>query len=234
MRRQLIVVTVALVTTFGAAVPLYAADDGLQPPGANQGPMTIERVTNGWLVAPDMQFGRVGHSTTTLVGGYGGWMYQNTILIGGAGYFQVDRSEPRTIDYGGGIVEWFTRTDRPIGFGARALLGAGHATIDAGTAIFPGFDRFRGLLDQDAVAHLIPVYLPVPDLRIRHVVFGENFGIFEPQANVLVNLGPRLRVAAAAGYRVMFAARGLEDQLRGVMGSVGFEIGGSSSRRVAP
>lgn len=231
MRRQLVIIAIAVAAI---AAPAFAGDDPAQPPGANQGPMTVERVSNGWLIAPDVQVGRVGKSTTTMVGAYGGWMFQNTILVGGAGYFQVDRSEPRRIDYGGGIVEWLSRTDRRIGFGARALVGAGSATIDNGPAVFPT-DFGGGIASEPSFGHHIPIDFPVPDdIRIRHVVFRQNFAIFEPQGDVLINIAPRLRIRAAGGYRFIGAGHGWGDQLHGALVSVGLEIGGSSSRRVGP
>ena len=95
------------------------ADDQPPAPGTTQGPMTVERTSNGWVIAPDVEIGSVGGSTATHAGAYGGWMFENTLPIGGAAYWQVNRSGPKRMDYGGFIAEWLVGANRPIGFGAR-------------------------------------------------------------------------------------------------------------------
>jgi len=231
MRRWAVVVAIAVAA---AASPVLAADDPAQPPATTQGPMAIERVTNGWLIAPDVMIGRVGSTTTTMAGAYGGYMFDH-LLVGGAGSWQVNRSVSRTIDYGGAIVEWLARTDRPVGFGARALVGGGRGSINASLAGLPieGGRDDRFFVHDPFFGHLIPVDLPVP-VRLRDVRFTTDFAIFEPQADVLVNISPRLRVRAAAGYRFIGASRGWSSLLRGPSGSVGLQIGGATTRRAAP
>lgn len=45
------------------------------------------------------------------------------------GYFLTNRDDDFTLAYGGPVVEWIVRADRRIGFGVRALVGAGLAPL---------------------------------------------------------------------------------------------------------
>lgn len=188
-----------------------------------QGPMTVERVHDGFVVAPDVEVGRVGSTTATMAGAYGGWVIDNTVLVGGGGYFQTNRSNTRKMDYGGFVVEWLARTDQAVGFGARALVGGGSATL------------------PEQVSIAVPTPVLRPDGRLDHFDFRNetvsarfrtDFFVAEPQADVLLNFSPRLRLRIGAGYRLIGAARGLESQLRGPSGSVALVFGGSTTTRV--
>jgi hypothetical protein len=198
------------------------ADDQPPPPGPTQGPMIVERTSNGWVIAPDVEVGKVGASTATHAGAYGGWMFENTFLIGGAGYWQVNRSGPRRMDFGGAIAEWLVGADRPVGFGARALIGGGSAVLESSITPVPipyGRDGNR--------------FAPVPIGPVRFELH-DGFFIFEPQANLLVNISQRLRIRAAGGYRFIDANPGVAHQLHGASGSIGLEIGGTKTTRIAP
>jgi hypothetical protein len=215
--------------------PAFAGDDPPDQTPQTQGPMIVERTHNGWVVAPDVQFGKVGNTTATSMGVYGGYMFENTILVGGAGYWQLNRSAARKIDYGGGIVEWLAAADRPGGFGARALVGGGSGTLTSSLVALPvdlDNDGHSFVLDP-FFGRPFPINLRVP-IPPSHITYSTGFFIFEPQGNLLVNLGPRLRIRAAGGYRVIAAGHGWSSQLNGAMGRVGLEIGGTSTRRVSP
>jgi hypothetical protein len=159
-----------------------------------------------------------------MAGVYGGWMFDNTLLVGAGGYWQTNRSDSRRMDYGGAVVEWLSHANAPIGFGARALLGGGEATLDS------------------TFTERVPVPFFLPNGRVqsvttelRTVPFRErtDFVLAEPQADLLVNLSSRLRVRVGAGYRFVGAAHGLDNQLHGATGSVALQIGGSSTTRVS-
>jgi hypothetical protein len=223
------------VAILASATPAFAAGDPPDQPPQTQGPMIVERTHNGWVIAPDVQVGKVGSTTATSMGAYGGYMFENTILVGGAGYWQLNRSAARQIDYGGGIVEWLAAADRPVGFGARALVGGGSGTLTSSLVALPlGLDNDgRSFVLDPFFGRPIPINirLPVPPTQVR---YSTGFFIFEPQGNLLINLNQRLRIRAAGGYRVIGAGHGWSSQLNGAMGSVGLEIGGTSSRRVSP
>jgi hypothetical protein len=195
------------------------------PAGAQQtqGPMTVEREHDGFEIAPDVEVGRLGSTTATMAGVYGGWMIDNTVLIGGGGYFQTNRSNARKMDYGGLVVEWLARTDRPLGFGARALVGGGEATF------------------SDTLSVPIPTPVVRPDGRFDHLDvrnqtipfrFRTDFFVAEPQADLLLNFSRLARLRIGVGYRLIGGTRGRDDQLRGATGSVAVLIGGSGTTRV--
>jgi hypothetical protein len=216
----------------GRTFALLAAFLALPAASFAQGPMTVEKVHDGLAIAPDVEVSRVGSTTATMAGVYGGWMIQNTVLIGAGGYWQTNRSEPRRIDYGGAVIEWLDHTAGSFGFGARALIGGGEARLTSNGTL--PLDRFgRVELNQffDQFGFAFPF-----DTRVStasgQLVFRQDFFIFEPQVDGLVNLGPHLRVRIGAGYRVIGAPRGWSDQLRGPSASVALQIGGSSSTRV--
>ena len=73
--------SIALITSTA-----FAQSDPPQQP-ATQGPMVVERVHNGFAGAPDFKVTTLDRSTGRLVGGYGGWLIDNTLLIGAGGYW---------------------------------------------------------------------------------------------------------------------------------------------------
>src|SRR5262245_20059814 len=84
-----------------------------------QGPMIVERVQSGFLVAPEVKVTEFDHRTSELVGAYGGWLSQEMFFIGGGGYWLANRSSDRELGYGGLIIGILPRTEGAIGFGAR-------------------------------------------------------------------------------------------------------------------
>jgi len=181
--------------------------------------MTIERVHDGWAIAPDFKVSDVDGSTGRLAGAYGGWVFDNTLLIGGGGYWMTNRTRNRDLDYGGAVVEWLQRADRAIGYSVRGLAGFGTSrlsgTIDRIAAPQRRFDRdLRGAANGTL-----------------QVVFRDHFFVLEPQANALVRLTRLMRLDVGVGYRLIDGADGVDRRLRGVSGSVALQIGGVSSGR---
>ena len=193
---------------------------------STQGPMTIERVKSGFLVAPDFKVTEVDHRTSEMVGAYAGWITDNTLLVGGGGYWLANGSRGREMAYGGLVVGWLAPTDRRFGFGAKALVGGGQATLSSaiGDIIILSGDRDGPVRQSQSPTGRDPLQ-PIPNARVR---FHEGFFIAEPEANLLVNLTRRLRLAGGVGYRLIGGARGTNDRLRGVTGSVALQIGGGS------
>jgi len=135
----------------------------------------------------------------------------------------TNRTRDRDLSYGGAVVEWLQRADRPIGYSIRGLVGVGTSrlsqTIDILTPPLRRFDRDR---DGRPVSN--------PGVPVR-VVFRERFFVFEPQADALVRLTRLLRIDLGVGYRLTDGADGEDRRLRGVSGSVALQIGGISSTR---
>ena len=188
---------------------------------AGQGPMIVERVKSGFLVAPDFKVTRVDRRVSELAGAYAGWLHDQTFFIGGGGYWLANRSHDREMAYGGLVVGWLAGADRRIGFGAKGLVGGGRATLTGTYADF--FD----LHDERGEPTRLPVRIPDTRVRVR-----QDFLIAEPEANLLVNLSKHLRLTGGVGYRFIGSERGFErsarDRLRGATGSVALQIGGGS------
>ena len=240
--RQPLLTRLFVASLLGSCLPAGVAaqdaardSDSAAQAASPQGPMVVERVHNGFAVAPDFRLSKIDGSTARLAGGYGGWVVDNTLLVGAGGYWLTNNSSARKFGYGGAVVEWLAATDRRFGFGARGLVGVGTATLS---------DNVSGLLyDWDRDGHLVFREGRIPTGRfgpgdIRSVAPGtirvsyrRDFFVAEPQASFLVNLSRRLRVNTGVGYRLIGGSDGLDDRLRGVSGSVALELGGSSSTR---
>lgn len=206
------------------AAPLTAAGQTGASPQGNQGPMIVERVENGFAIAPEFKITNVDKKQARLVGAYGGWVIDRTLLLGGGGYWLTNRSSAFKMAYGGAVVEWMVGTDRPVGFSARGLFGGGRATLPGTVYGFPLPS------DHDDHGRVIPVD---PRLVPYNVAFREHFLIAEPQANVLVRLTDQIRLNAGVGYRLIGGAYGINSRLRGATGSVGLQFG-ASRRRPSP
>jgi len=189
-----------------------------------QGPMIVERVHGGFLVAPDFKITEVDGKTSELAGGYGGWLTDEKIFIGGGGYWLANQSSDREMAYGGLIVQWLARTNERFGFSARGLVGGGRATLSSGLPdilkISDGDRRSLGRIDQDDLNRS-----RLTDIRIR---FREDFFVAEPEVGVLVRLTKRMRLTGGAGYRFTAGEGRNDNRLHGAAGSVGLQIGGGS------
>jgi hypothetical protein len=64
-------------------------------------------VDNGFLFAPDFKCTDLNGSFASLVGGYGGWVIDKKILIGGGVYTLANGSGADGMTYGGGVFEYF-------------------------------------------------------------------------------------------------------------------------------
>jgi hypothetical protein len=183
---------------------------------AGQGPMIIERVTSGFLVAPEVKVTRFDRRTSELVGGYAGWLSDQTFFIGGGGYWMANRSRDRGLAYGGLVLGVMARSNRTIGFGVKGLLGGGRATRVETVNLFD--DRDIRILAPGAPTRVI---VPVPtDVRVRN-----EFFVAEPEANLIVNLGKRFHLTVGAGYRFTGRERGSAKGISGATGSVALQIG---------
>src|SRR5215471_8438646 len=85
------------------------------------GPMTVERLHSGFMVAPDFKATLFDKKVSPLAGGYAGWVTDDTIFIGGAGYWLANGSRDRRLAYGGLMVQWLTNTEGSVGFSLKGL-----------------------------------------------------------------------------------------------------------------
>jgi hypothetical protein len=204
-----------------ATDPPAASPDQKPPAQTQQGPLVLERINDGWVVAPDVKVTRIDGANRTLVGAYGGWLMDGTLLLGAGGYWEADNgSRHEGMGYGGFVVGWTAPAGRAVRVGGRALVGVGDARLPT------------------TITVTVPQYQnpPVPGMGHDRVVVGStslveqvgihrSFFIFEPQGTVAIRLLNWMWLDVGGGYRVIGDARGYEDRLRGAVGSVGVRFG---------
>src|SRR5262245_24563166 len=98
---------------------------------AQTGPMAVQRLHSGFVVAPDVKLSEVDDRTAALAGGYAGWLSDETVFIGGGAYVLANHASDRKMAYVGLVMQFLTRTDRRVGFGVTGLIGGGRATLTA-------------------------------------------------------------------------------------------------------
>jgi hypothetical protein len=217
---------VGLVVLLFCSPQALAQQPATNPPQGGSSQFTIERIQSGPVIAPDVKITEVNQRTATLVGAYGGWMTEHTILFGAGGYWLANASRDQEMWYFGPVVEWLVRGDRAISFGARGLVGGGSSTIGGTLA-----DLFNG-------ATSLPMIEPHGRSVVRRgddghltgtsVVFvRDDFFIAEPQGVVSVRAADWLHIDVGAGYRFIAGAGSRDDRLRGVSGTISVQFGGS-------
>jgi hypothetical protein len=185
----------------------------------NQGPMVVERIHSGFVVALD-------RATSALAGGYAGWLTDETFFIGGGGYWLANQASDRKMAYGGLVLQLLARTDRRVGFGVKGLIGGGRATLGTTVTQIPGFRDLPNVPDLRRFGIDLDRSLRAPtSSRVR---FSEGFFVAEPQVDLVVRLTRQLRLTGGAGYRFIEAEARDDRRLRGATANLGLQIGGGS------
>jgi hypothetical protein len=225
------------VLVLAALLTIAASASAQTTPGpadvSTPSPLIVEKIENGWLFAPDVRFTDLDGRTGTLAGGYIGRITDRTLTFGGGGYWLTNRDDNFKMAYGGAVVQWMAHADRTIGFGLRALVGGGSATMPRalGDLVAPSLGD---LVNVEALNHHRSRDLrfggrPITSFDpTQQVAVNDDFFVVEPQVDVLWNLSPRYRINFGVGYRAVAWAPYLGDQLRGVSGSIAFQVGGGS------
>jgi hypothetical protein len=199
---------------FLAAILLMPAAARAQPPAAT-GPLVLERIDNGVVLAPDVKVTSFDGSVGSLLGFSGGWLQENALFIGGAGYWLVDGAHDRELGYGGLLAGWNAIAKPAVTLGGRALIGWGTATL-AGSLPLPPFVDPRTATRNGR--NTVPAGTTLRyDIR-------EDFFAFEPQAIFGAALSNRIRLNLAAGYRFTADVHALHDRVDGVTGTVGVQF----------
>jgi hypothetical protein len=203
-----------LLPLAASAQPSDAPALDLSAAQASQGPMTVERIHNGFLAAPDFKITDFDHKTSGLVGGYAGVVFADAFFIGGGGYGLVTDTHGRSMGYGGLIMQWFGRTNETLGYSAKMLMGGGTA------------DTTESVQVMDSHGHVT-----VQSARVH-----QDFYVFEPEVTALVRFSKNARLTGGAGYR--FTGNGWYDHYyydypghsspSGWTASVGIQIGSGS------
>lgn len=198
-----VLLPIAASAQTGAAADLSAADQ------ISQGPMIVEQVHNGFLVAPDFKVTELDRRTSGLAGVHAGLVFDDHFFIGGGGYLLTTERRGRDMGYGGLVLGWLGGSDG-VGFSAKVLLGGGSST-SSGTVQM--LDRGRLVMEP---------------FRAR-----QSFLVAEPELDATLRIAPHVRLAVGAGYR--FTGNGRHDRfepdfsgtrLDGAVGSIGLQIGG--------
>jgi hypothetical protein len=208
------------VAFFISFVPLLARAQSSAAP-ATQGPMTVERLHNGFLLSPDVKITEVNHTTSELVGASAGWVTDETFFVGAGGYWLANQSNTRKMWYGGLVLQWLAHSDNRIGYGVKGLIGAGGATVGA-TVSEPVYSLTFPFGPDGRPLNLDP--RPALTIRTVTVPVREAFFVAEPEANLTLRLTKRVRLAGGLGYRAVSRDRRDGTQLGGVAGSLGLQF----------
>jgi|SRR5437762_8977802 len=214
---------------FFAAALLVASTTHAQnpPPAPTNGPLVLERVHDGWIVAPDFKVTDLDDRTGELAGAYGGRLFDNTLLVGGAGYWLTNDARDFRMAYGGVIVGWQSREFGRIRFGGRGLAGGGTATLGFDVTSLRGGDIRFGVTDPRRVQAPAPARTPVPQVPTRpaRILARDEFAVFEPQANVSARITRGIGVSCGVGYRETVGADILNDRLNGATANLAIQFG---------
>jgi hypothetical protein len=213
----------ALATSLAVVLVLLcgaAAARAQQPPASTGGPLVLEPLHNGFLLAPDVKVTKVNGKVGTLAGGYGGWVNDDRLFIGGGAYWRADRkNDTDGLAYGGLIVGWFFDPDRPVSVSAKTLVGFGQYSWSVEPAI--GIP-YCALPEKYLCSTATPPF--DADRFDRRFHFRNDFVVLEPEVDVQAKLSERVRLNAGAGYRLIDGSRGLDRVTRGATGSVSVQF----------
>jgi hypothetical protein len=208
-----------LAATVLVASTAYAQNPPAQTATApTSGPLVLERVHDGWVLAPDFKITDLNDRTGELAGVYGGRVMDNTLLIGGAGYWLTNDARDFKLGYGGVIVGWQSREFGRIRFGGRGLAGAGTATL--------GFDS--GLPGRPVAQPLGArgdVRFGVTNPRPLRVVGRDEFFVVEPQANIAARITKNVGLSCGISYRETAGADFLGDRVNGPAANLSVQFG---------
>lgn len=187
-------------------------------------PLLVEKIPTGFVIAPDFKATEIDDRFAQLAGAYAARVTDDTLLIGGAAYWLVNGSDDFRLAYGGLLVGWNAYRTSRVRFGARGLVGVGSATLGRN---FDGIARGgRDSVIRFGRAQASPApFRGAPIAPTIHVRVADDFFVFEPQANVAVNLTQRIAVTGAAGYRAVAATDALGEVLDGPTINLGLQFG---------
>jgi hypothetical protein len=188
----------------------------------------LERIHDGWIVAPDFKVTDLDDRTGELAGVYGGRLFDNTLLVGGAGYWLTNDARDFRMAYGGLLVGWQSREFGRIRFGGRGLAGGGTATLGFDLASARGGDIRFGVTDPRRLQQpQAPARVPVPQIQTRpaRLVARDEFAVFEPQASVSARITKGIGVSCGVGYRETANADVLRDRVNGPTANLAVQFG---------
>lgn len=223
-----------VLATPRGALAAAAPQEPAQPPAPRQANVVVERVQNGPAFGFEFKYTEMNRDDAFLLGGYLGFLFDNKLLIGGAGYWRVNGSYDTfygydddydgyndfdgTNGYGGLLVEWYALRSPVVSLSARGLIGGGIATVGGSDDVYIA----RPTGSRQGGRHTM--YPPPPG----YYRIDEGYFVFEPQVNVTVRFARGMALVGGAGYRVIGGANGWENQIRGLTGTLAIRFGGGS------
>jgi hypothetical protein len=214
-RATVVSIPVVLLLLFGAGI----ARAQQPPPASQSGPLVLESMQNGFVLAPDVKFTKVNGQVATLAGAYGGWLQDDQMFIGGAAYWRVDaKHDINDLAYGGMVFGWNFDPKRPVSAGVKSLVGFGH---------FSQFDSSAYPVYCDPRHRSVCTAAPSP-YGYGHYDYGygfhSDFFLFEPEVDVHAKITSHVRVTAGASYLFTDSPHGLDDAIHGATGSVSVQF----------
>jgi len=102
-------------------VPIVAAQEDREPE------ILLTEIDNGFIFAPEMKFTEVNGKFAHFMGGYGGWLINHRVLIGGGAYGLANTNPYHELEmgYGGFVIAYFANPTRLVNFSVKGLVGAG-------------------------------------------------------------------------------------------------------------
>ena len=208
--------------------PQASEETSAQPPATApaRGPMIIEQVHNGFLIAPEVKATLFDKKVQGMVGGSAGWVFDETLFVGGGGYWMAQRrGSDHQLAYGGAVVQWFAHNGSTFGWSAKALLGGGEATLPETVTqiVLPPVPDPRAGRTTPPIPQLPPRTVTTT-VRVRN-----DFVVAEPELNARFSVSKHIRFTVGAGYRFTGTERGRsfdsQRRLNGATGSFGVQIG---------
>lgn len=208
------VVAVAMLAVAGSAAAQDQASGGQagRTAAAQSGPLLLQPISSGPVFTPEVQFSTVNHSNATLVGGSGGWLYDEAFFVGGAAYWLTNGKDYTDMWYGGMVLGWTVPAGSRLRVGGKGLVGFGDATVSYQASV-PVYSQPR---------HSSSTRTGTVTQRYWA---STGFFVFQPQATAIVRVTEKVSFDFSGGYRLIADAHGLDHELRGGFGSVGVRFG---------
>jgi len=151
---------------------------------------------NGGYGTFSTRFSPVAGQLGTIIGGYGGWFFNKSLMIGGGGFGLTSNNQrllnsatggrgSQSIDfgYGGGIIEYIAFSDKLLHYGANVLIAGG------------GVELSQQSLSAPNLPIGVTSGLPIAS-SARSSVF-----VLEPSIFAEMNLSPSVRANLGISYR---------------------------------
>ena len=169
-------------------------------------------ITSGGFGGPVIKFTSINKQFSVFVGGRGGWIINNALVIGGGGYGLVNniklypndvtKIQRINLGYGGFELEYIFESDKLVHGSIYLLLGGGSVT----------YLDWKNLLHAD------------------ELIFdgNNNFFVAEPAVNLELNVAKFFRINVGCGYRYI---SGIDSgylrnvDIAGLSALVGFKFG---------